>query len=137
MHDGKKPAKHYEKAKLGWKENSKLFYKRDAGIPPHSNLTKYLNSQKVPKPNIKTYSRNTKNLNQINILKKISIKIKPFFYMTKKSRQKLKYLKNEKRFYGEIKSIFHHFKRAFSCQKLSQTWEWAFHFHKFPIDRYF
>ena len=33
--------------------------------------------------------------------------------MTKKSRQKLKYLENEKRFYHEIKSIFYHFLRAF------------------------
>ena len=33
--------------------------------------------------------------------------------MTKKSRQKLKYLlKNEKRFYDEIKSVFHHFRRT-------------------------
>ena len=40
--------------------------------------------------------------------------------MNKKSRQKLKYLKNEKSFCREIKSIFHHFQRAFSCQKLSQ-----------------
>ena len=31
--------------------------------------------------------------------------IKPFFYMTKKSRQKFKYLQNEKSFQGEIKSI--------------------------------
>ena len=30
--------------------------------------------------------------------------------MTKKSRQKFKYLKNKKSFYGEIKSIFHNFK---------------------------
>ena len=36
--------------------------------------------------------------------------IKPFCYTTKKSRQKLKYLENEKSFWGEIKSIFHHFK---------------------------
>ena len=35
--------------------------------------------------------------------------IKPFRYMTKKWRQKLKYLENEKSFWGEIKSIFHHF----------------------------
>ena len=35
--------------------------------------------------------------------------IKPFLYMTKKSRQKLKYLENEKSFWGEIKSIFHYF----------------------------
>ena len=29
-------------------------------------------------------------------------------------------------FYSEIKSVFHHFKRPFSCQKLSYTQEWAF-----------
>ena len=49
--------------------------------------------------------------------------IKPFRYMSKKSRQKLKYLENEKSCCGEIKSIFDLFKSAFSCQKLSQTWE--------------
>ena len=32
--------------------------------------------------------------------------------MPKKSRQKLKYLENEKSFYDEIKSVFHHFCRA-------------------------
>ena len=37
--------------------------------------------------------------------------------MTKKSRQKLKYLDNEKRFFGEIKSIFHHFQRRLSVAK--------------------
>ena len=31
-----------------------------------------------------------------------------------------------KSFYGEIKSIFHHFWRAFICQKLSQTWQCTF-----------
>ena len=36
--------------------------------------------------------------------------IKSFCYMTKMSRQKLKYLENEKNFWSEIKSIFHHFK---------------------------
>ena len=35
--------------------------------------------------------------------------IKSFCYMTKKSRQKFKYLENEKSFWGEIKSISHHF----------------------------
>ena len=39
----------------------------------------------------------------------IILLIKTFFYMTKKSRQKFKYLENKKRFQGEIKSIFHHF----------------------------
>ena len=34
---------------------------------------------------------------------------KPFFYMIKISRQKFKYLENEKRFSGKIKSIFYHF----------------------------
>ena len=36
--------------------------------------------------------------------------IKPFLSMTKKSRQKFKYLKNEKSLSGEIKSIFVIFK---------------------------
>ena len=35
--------------------------------------------------------------------------IKPFCYMTKKSRQKLKYLENKKSSWGETKSTFHHF----------------------------
>ena len=35
--------------------------------------------------------------------------IKPFWYMNKKSGQKLKYLENEKSFWGEIKNIFHYF----------------------------
>ena len=36
--------------------------------------------------------------------------IKPFFYISKYSRQKFKYLENEKSFWGEIKSIFIIFK---------------------------
>ena len=52
--------------------------------------------------------------------------IKPFCYKSKKSRQKLKYLENEKIFWREIKRIFYHFLRALSCHKLSQTWECAF-----------
>ena len=32
--------------------------------------------------------------------------------MTENSRQKFKHLENEKRILGEIKSIFHHFKRV-------------------------
>ena len=47
---------------------------------------------------------------------KIIFLIKPFCYMTKKSRQKLNYLESEKSFWGEIKSIFHHFK-GFSVAK--------------------
>ena len=35
--------------------------------------------------------------------------IKPFSYMTKNSWEKIKYLENEKSFWGKIKSIFHHF----------------------------
>ena len=35
--------------------------------------------------------------------------IKPFCYIAKKSRRKLKYLGNKKSSWGEIKSIFHHF----------------------------
>ena len=37
------------------------------------------------------------------------VPIKPFFYMTKKSRQKVKFFENEKSFLDEIKIIFHHF----------------------------
>ena len=33
--------------------------------------------------------------------------------MTKNAEQKLKYLKNEKSFHGEIKSIFHHLWKDF------------------------
>ena len=35
--------------------------------------------------------------------------IKPFWYMTKRSRQKLKYIENEKSIWDEIKNIFHYF----------------------------
>ena len=52
--------------------------------------------------------------------------IKLFCYIIKKSRQNSKYLENEQSFWVEIKSIFHNFKRAFNCQKLSQAWECAF-----------
>ena len=34
--------------------------------------------------------------------------------MSKMSSQKFKYLENEESFYDEIKSIFHHFQRAFN-----------------------
>ena len=56
--------------------------------------------------------------------------IKLFCYLTKKSRQKFKYLDNEKSFLGELKTIFHHFKRAINFQKLSQAWECAFNFQE-------
>ena len=49
-----------------------------------------------------------------------------FRYMTKKSRQKFKYLEKEKSFWGEIKNFFIILKRAFSCQKVSQTCECTF-----------
>ena len=42
---------------------------------------------------------------EINLI----FQIKPFFYMTKKSRQKFKYLEKEKSFQDEIKRIFHQF----------------------------
>ena len=38
--------------------------------------------------------------------------IKPFFYMPKKSWQKLKYPDSEKSFSDEVKNIFYHFWRA-------------------------
>ena len=45
----------------------------------------------------------------INLEIYLSFLIKPFSYMTKNSEEKLKYLKNEKSFCVEIKSIFDHF----------------------------
>ena len=51
--------------------------------------------------------------------------IKLLFSMFEKSDIKFKYLEDKKIFQGEIKSIFHHFWRAFICQKLSQIWESA------------
>ena len=47
-------------------------------------------------------------------------------FLIKLLRQKFKYLENEKNFYGEIKKHFSSFLKAFSFQKLSQTWEYAF-----------
>ena len=49
------------------------------------------------------------NLEIINL----SFLIKPFSYMTKKSGQKFKYLKNENSFEDDIKCIFNHFLRVF------------------------
>ena len=43
--------------------------------------------------------------------------IKPFFYLTKKWRQKLQYLENKKSFQVVIKSIFHHFLKHFQLPK--------------------
>ena len=42
----------------------------------------------------------------------------PFFYMTKKSRQKFKCLEKEKSFQGEIKSIFLSFLKGFQLPKI-------------------
>ena len=64
-----------ERAQLELIKSSKLFYKLDASILPHLSLTKQKKSPKVTKPNTKTNCTNTKNLNQIHILKQISIKI--------------------------------------------------------------
>ena len=46
--------------------------------------------------------------------------------MTKKSRQKIKYLENKKSFWDKIKNIFLRSWRAASCQNLSRTLEYAF-----------
>ena len=46
---------------------------------------------------------------------KLIFLIKLFCYVTKTSKQKLKYFENKSRFWGEIKSIFYDFLRAFSC----------------------
>ena len=58
----------------------------------------------------------------------INFEINPLFIicMTNKSWQSVKYLENEKSFWGEIKSIFHHFEKVFSYHNFSQTWECAF-----------
>ena len=43
----------------------------------------------------------------INFEIKLIFLIQPFLHVTKKPRQKFKYLENEKSFPGEIKGIFH------------------------------
>ena len=45
----------------------------------------------------------------INFKINLIVLIKPFFYMTEKSRQKFIYLENEKSFEGEMKNIFYRF----------------------------
>ena len=45
----------------------------------------------------------------INFQTDLVFLIKPFFYMTKTSRQKFKHLENKKSFSDKIESIFHHF----------------------------
>ena len=55
----------------------------------------------------------------INFEINLGFLIKPFSDMTKKSGQKFKDFKNEKSFYHETRSTFHHFYRVFNCQKLS------------------
>ena len=52
----------------------------------------------------------------INFEIKLVFLIKPHFYMAKKSRQILKYLKNEKIFSGKIKGIFNNFKLLLVAQ---------------------
>ena len=48
----------------------------------------------------------------------LAFRIKQFCPMTKKSRKKLKYLENEKSFWGEIKRIFLSFLKGFQLQKI-------------------
>ena len=48
---------------------------------------------------------------------KLTLFLIKLFLLTKKSRQKFKYLENEKSSWGKTESIFHNFKRVFSCQK--------------------
>ena len=45
----------------------------------------------------------------INVEVNLIFLMKSFFFMTKKSWQKFKYIENEKTFQREIKSIFHPF----------------------------
>ena len=44
--------------------------------------------------------------------------IKPFWYMSKKSTQKLKYLENEKSFWAEIKNDFLSFLKRFQLPEI-------------------
>ena len=50
--------------------------------------------------------------------------------MIKKSRQKLKYLQNEKNFWDKTKNIFIIFKRLSVTKKLYKTWKYAFKWKK-------
>ena len=49
---------------------------------------------------------------------KLIFLIKPFRYMTKKSRQNLKYLENEKSFLGKIKKHFLSLLKGFELEKI-------------------
>ena len=44
--------------------------------------------------------------------------IKPFFFKTKNTKQKIKNLENEKSFLDKTKSNVQHFQKTFSCQSL-------------------
>ena len=56
--------------------------------------------------------------------------------MTKKSRQKFKYLEIEKSVWDSIKSIFHHFWRAIERNKKQLgRWECELKFTYFPSER--
>ena len=62
-----------------------------------------------------------------------SFLIKLLFYITKKSGQKCKYLKNEKSFWHKIKKFFHRFLRAFiEVNKSSFFGRWKSNF-KLPL----
>ena len=61
----------------------------------------------------------------------------PFCHLTKKSRQKLKYLENEKSFWGEIKSIFNHFLiNGFQLPKIRHTESVSLRYYTNPSTRY-
>ena len=49
--------------------------------------------------------------------------MKLFSYMTKKSEQKIKYLKNTKSFQDEIEDIIHHFQGAFIAANRANLFE--------------
>ena len=55
--------------------------------------------------------------------------IKPLFCITKKSGQKCKYLKDEKSFPNKLKSIFHHFWRAFIEKNFKKFGWWESDFN--------
>ena len=57
--------------------------------------------------------------------------------MTKKSRQKLKYLENEKSFWDEIKSIFYHFWRVIIEVNKKFFGRWESDFNNLSISSFY
>ena len=63
---------------------------------------------------------------KINFEIKLIFQIKPFFYTTKRSRQKFQYIENEKSFWGGIKKHFSSLLNVYPLEKIASSWECAF-----------